>query len=168
MATVTRQSKPARVVDPTAEENICQNRRARHDYEILDTLECGIVLVGTEVKSLRERHANIEDAFARIENDEVFLYGCEIPEYSAGNRLNHDPKRTRKLLLRRREIAKFAEKASGKGFTLIPLRLYFRAGRAKVELAVGSGKQVYDKRQSLKKAEAKWEMDRASSVRRKR
>ena len=154
--------------DPQAEDTICHNRRARHDYTILDSLECGIVLVGTEVKSLRDRHASLEDAFARIESDEVFLYGCEIPEYSAGNRMNHEPKRTRKLLLRRREIVKFAEKASGKGFTLIPLRLYFRGGRAKVELAVGQGKQTYDKRQSLKKAEAKREMDRAASQRRKR
>lgn len=153
--------------DPTAEDTICQNRRARHDYTILDTIECGIVLVGTEVKSLRDRHANLEDSFARVENGEIFLYGCEIPEYSAGNRMNHEPKRTRKLLLRRREIVKFADKASGKGFTLVPLRLYFRGGRAKVELAVGQGKQEFDKRQTLKTAEAKREMDREASRRRK-
>ena len=153
--------------DPLAEDTLCQNRRARHDYTILDTIECGIVLVGTEVKSLRDRHANLEDAFARVENEEVFLHGCEIPEYSAGNRLNHEPKRSRKLLLRRREIVKFAEKASGKGFTLIPLRLYFRGGRCKVELAVGQGKQTFDKRQSLKDGEAKREMDRAMSKRRR-
>lgn len=164
-------SKPAKTADPrdpTAEDTICQNRRARHDYTILDTIECGIVLVGTEVKSLRERHANLEDAFARVENEEIFLYRCEIPEYSAGNRMNHEPKRTRKLLLRRREIVKFAEKASGKGFTLVPLRLYFRGGRCKVELAVGQGKQTFDKRQSLKKAEAKREMDRAAAQQRRK
>jgi len=149
--------------------HICQNRRALHDYAITDTLECGMVLVGTEVKALREKHASLDDAFARIDGDELWLHGCEIPEYSMGNRLNHEPKRTRKLLLRRSEIAKFAGKASVKGFTLVPLRLYFKNGRAKVEIAVGKGKQSHDKRETLKASEAKRDIDRAmSQSRRKR
>jgi SsrA-binding protein len=148
--------------------NICRNRRALHDYEVLDRVECGIVLVGTEVKSLRDGHGNLEDAYARIDDGEVWLIGAEIPEYLYGNRLNHKPKRPRKLLLHRREIAKFAGKASERGLTLVPLRMYFKEGRAKVELAIAKGKQTHDKRDSLKKADAKREMDRALASRRKR
>jgi SsrA-binding protein len=148
--------------------NICRNRRALHDYEIIDCIECGIVLVGTEVKSLRDGHANLEDAYARVDDGEVWLIGAEIPEYLYGNRLNHKPKRPRKLLLHRREIAKFAAKADEKGQTLIHLRLYFKEGKAKVELAVGKGKQSHDKRESLKKADAKREMDRVLATRRKK
>src|SRR5438045_7127033 len=135
-------------------ENICRNRRATHDYEILDRIECGVVLVGTEVKSLRGGYANLEDAYARIDDGEVWLIGAEIPEYTFGNRLNHKPKRPRKLLLHRREIDKFAAKADQKGFTLIPTQMYFKDGMAKVEIAVGKGKQAHDKRESLKKADA--------------
>lgn len=141
--------------------NICRNRRAYHDYEIHDTIECGVVLVGTEVKSLRDGHGNLEDAFAKIDRDEIWLLGCEIPEYTFGNRLNHKPKRPRKLLLHRREITKFAEKAAVKGFTLVPTRMYFKEGKAKVELAVAKGKQSHDKRQALKSNEAKREIQRA-------
>jgi len=144
-----------------AEVNICRNRRATHDYEIHDKIECGIALVGTEVKTLRDGHANLEDAFARIEDGEVWLHGAEIPEYPFGNRLNHKPKRPRKLLLHRREIEKFAGKAEEKGFTLVPLRMYFKGGRAKVEIAVAKGKQAHDKRESVKKADARREIDRA-------
>ncbi len=147
--------------------HVCRNRRAAHEYEIHDTIECGVVLLGTEVKSLRDGHASLEDAYAKVEGGEVWLVGAEIPEYPFGNRLNHKPKRTRKLLLRRSEINKFAGKASQKGFTLVPLRLYFKKGLAKVEIAVARGKQRYDKRQALKKAEAKREMDRAASRRRR-
>jgi SsrA-binding protein len=149
-------------------ETICRNRRATHDYEIHDTLECGIVLVGTEVKSLRAGHASLDEAYARIDEGELWLHGAEIPEYLFGNRLNHKPKRARKLLLHRREIDKFAGKASEKGFTLVPLRLYFRGGNAKVEVAVARGKQTHDKRESVKKNEAKRDMDRALAQRRKR
>jgi len=152
--------------EPTV--NICRNRRAFHDYEIIDQIECGIVLVGTEVKSLRAGFGNIEDAYARIDNAEVWLIGAEIPEYAFGNRLNHLPKRPRKLLLRRREIGTFAGKAAEKGLTLVPLRMYFKEGKAKVELAVAKGKQVHDKRESLKKADAKRQIDRALASRRKR
>lgn len=148
--------------------NVCRNRRALHDYEITDRIECGIVLVGTEVKSLRDGHANLEDAYARIDDDELFLIGAEIPEYLFGNRANHKPKRTRKLLLHRREINKFAATADQKGLTLIPLRLYFKDGKAKVELAVGKGKQAHDKRESLKSANARRDIDRALASRRRK
>src|ERR1700732_160368 len=126
---------------------ICRNKRAFHEYNVADRLECGLVLTGTEVKSLREGSANLEDAYARIEDGELWLIGSDIPEYTMGNRLNHKPKRPRKLLLHRREIAKFAAKATQRGYTLMPLRLYFKEGRAKVELAVAQGKKEYDKRQ---------------------
>ena len=152
--------------EPT--ENICRNRRALHEYDILDRLECGLVLVGTEVKSLRAGHANLEDAYARVDEGELWLIGSEIPEYAFGNRLNHKPKRPRKLLLHRREIDRFAGKATEKGLTLVPLRLYFREGRAKVELAVAKGKQTHDKRESVKKADARRQIDRALAARRKR
>lgn len=153
--------------DPDAETNICRNRRALHDYEVHDTLECGVVLVGTEVKSLRAGYGNLEDAYAKIDRGELWLVGAEIPEYTFGNRLNHKPKRDRKLLLHRREIAKFAEKADQKGFTLVPLRMYFKRGKAKVEVAVGRGKRAHDKRETLKQKDAQREIDRAMSRKRR-
>jgi SsrA-binding protein len=146
---------------------ICRNKRAFHEYEISERIECGLVLTGTEVKGLREGHASLEESYAKVEDDEVWLIGSDIPEYSMAHRMNHKPKRPRKLLLHREEIAKFAEKASDRGFTLIPLRMYFKNGRAKVELAIGRGKQMHDKRQSLKKADAQREMRRAMSDRRR-
>jgi SsrA-binding protein len=142
---------------------VCRNKRAFHEYEIMDRIECGIVLVGTEVKSLRDGHCSLDDAYAKLEEGEVWLLGCEIPEYAMGNRLNHKPKRPRKLLLHRREIGKFAGKASQRGFTLVPLSLYFKNGRAKVEIAVARGKQLHDKRQALKKADAQRDIQRAMS-----
>jgi SsrA-binding protein len=145
---------------------ICRNKRAFHEYAIFDSLECGIVLTGTEVKSLREGTANLEDAYARIESGEIWLLGSDIPEYTMGNRMNHKPKRRRKLLLHRREIAKFAEKASQRGYTLVPLRMYFKGGRAKVELAIARGKQQHDKRQDQKKAEAQRDIRREMGRRR--
>jgi SsrA-binding protein len=148
--------------------NICRNRRAKHDYELSDAVECGIVLVGTEVKSLRQGHAQLDEAYAKIEDGELWLIGCEIPEYSFGNRLNHTPKRQRKLLLHRREIRKLETHGEQRGHTIIPLQLYFKNGRAKVEVAVGRGKQSYDKRQTLKKSEAKREIDRAMAKRRRK
>lgn len=144
---------------------ICRNKRALHEYEITDTMECGIVLTGTEVKSLREHSGSLEDAYAKLEEGEVWLIGSDIPEYSMGNRLNHKPKRKRKLLLHRREIAKFAGKATQRGFTLVPLRMYFKKGRAKVELAIARGRKLYDKRQVQKKTEAQRDMKRAMSDR---
>jgi SsrA-binding protein len=146
---------------------ICRNRRAFHEYHVEDTLECGIVLTGTEVKSLREGGTSLEDAYAKIEGGEVWLLGCDIPEYSMGNRLNHKPKRPRKLLLHRREIARFAGRATQRGYTLVPLRMYFKNGLAKVELAVARGKQLYDKRQQQKKGEAQREIQKAMKDRRR-
>lgn len=147
-------------------QSICRNKRAFHEYLVLDKLECGIVLTGTEVKSLREGQASIEEAYARLEDGEVWLLGSDIPEYSMGNQLNHKPKRPRKLLMHRREIGKFAAKATERGYTLVPLRMYFKAGRAKVELAVARGKQVHDKREASKKAEAQREIRKAMGRRR--
>ncbi len=153
--------------DAPAVKVVCRNKRAFHEYEISDTLECGLVLTGTEVKSLREGSGSLEDAYAKIEGGEVWLIGSDIPEYSMGNRMNHKPKRPRKLLLHRREIGKFAGKASQRGFTLVPLKLYFKNGRAKVELAVARGKQLHDKRQAQKKSDAQREIRRALSDRRR-
>jgi SsrA-binding protein len=146
---------------------IARNKRAFHQYNLFDRLECGIALTGTEVKSLREGIASLEDAYAKIDRGEVWLLGSDIPEYAMGNRMNHKPKRPRKLLLHRREIAKFAGKASERGFTLVPLRMYFRRGRAKVELAIARGKQVHDKRETLKKADAQRDIRRALANRRR-
>ena len=137
---------------------ICRNKRAFHEYHVEDTLECGLVLTGTEVKSLRESQASLDVAYGKIEGGEVWLIGADIPEYAMGHQLNHRPKRTRKLLLHRREIAKFAGKASERGFTLVPLKMYFKGGRAKVELAICRGKKLFDKRQDQKKAEAQREI----------
>ena len=149
-------------------QRICRNQRAFHDYEIFDALECGIVLTGTEVKSLREHAASLEEAYAKIDGREVWLIGCDIPEYTMANRLNHKPKRSRKLLMHRREIEKFAGKASQQGYTLIPLRLYFKDGRAKVEIAVARGKKQYDKREVKKKAEAAKEIRQAMKMKHRR
>jgi SsrA-binding protein len=145
---------------------ICRNRRAWHEYEIFDTLECGLVLTGTEVKSLRAGAGSLEDAYARIDGGEVWLIGSDIPEYAMGNVFNHKPKRPRKLLMHRREIGKFAGKASERGFTLVPLRMYFKNGKAKVELAVARGKRLHDKRQSQRKSEAQKEIRREMKNRR--
>jgi SsrA-binding protein len=147
---------------------ICRNRRATHDFDILDRLECGLVLQGTEVKSLREGHAQLDEAFARVEDGEVWLHGLEIPEYEYGNILNHKPKRPRKLLLHRHQITRFAAKAQQEGLTLIPLRLYFKNGRAKVELALARGKKKYDKRETLRQRDAQRQIDRALTSRRHR
>ena len=145
---------------------ICRNKRAFHEYIVFEALECGVVLTGTEVKSLRAGNASLEDAYAKLdESSELWLIGSDIPEYMEGNRFNHKPKRPRKLLLHKREISKFAGKATQKGFTLIPLRLYFKQGLAKVEIAVAKGKQMHDKRQASKKADAEREIRRAMTRR---
>ncbi|HMP01782.1 MAG TPA: SsrA-binding protein SmpB [Gemmatales bacterium] len=151
----------------SGEKTICRNRKALHDYVILDRLECGLVLTGTEVKSLRGGKASLEDAYARLVDGEVWLIAADIPEYAMGTHANHLPKRSRKLLLHRDEINKFAGKATQRGMTLIPLRLYFREGKAKVELAVAQGKKLHDKRDDLKKSEAAREMKRAMGRNRK-
>lgn len=142
--------------------DIVSNAKARRDYHILETLEAGIVLRGTEVKSLRAGRAQIADAFARIENGEAFLYNAHIDEYTQGNRFNHLPKAPRKLLLHRREIEHLAGFADAKGHALVPLTMYWNKGRVKVQLAVGRGKQDYDKREDLKQREADRELKRAT------
>lgn len=133
---------------------ISNNRRARHDYFIEDTIEAGIVLQGTEVKSLRMGKVNLGDSFARVENGEVFLYGMHISPYEQGNRFNHDPLRPRKLLLHKREIRRLLGKTREDGYTLVPTRIYFVRGKAKVELAVAKGKKLYDKRDTTAKRDA--------------
>jgi len=142
--------------------DILTNSKAKRDYHILDTFEAGIVLKGTEVKSLRAGLGQIRDAFARVENEEVWLYNAHIDEYSHGNRQNHDPKARRKLLLHRSEIRKLTDLAAVKGHALVPLSFYWKQGKVKVALAVGKGKVEYDKRQDLKEQEAERDLKRAT------
>jgi len=140
---------------------IAQNRKARHDYHIEDTYEAGLVLVGTEVKSLRAGHANLVDGFVDIEKDEVWLHSVFIPEYSQGTWTNHAARRKRKLLLNRSEIDKIERKVNEKGYTIVPLSLYFKDGRAKVEIALAKGKKQWDKRQSLRERDDNREKQQA-------
>ncbi len=140
---------------------IATNRRARHEYHIEETYEAGVALMGTEVKTLRERRVSLQEAFARVEGGEVWLYHMHIPPYEAGNIFNHDPLRRRKLLLHRSEIRRLFAKAQQKGYTLIPLRVYFRHGVAKIELGVARGKKQYDKRESVARRDALREIDKA-------
>jgi SsrA-binding protein len=158
--------KNAKKEDADGIRPICRNRRAYHEYEVFDTLECGLVLTGTEVKSLRDGAGSLEDAYAKIQGREVWLLGCDIPEYAMGNLFNHKPKRPRKLLLHRSEIGKFAGKASEQGFTLVPLRMYFKNGRAKVELAIARGKKLHDKRETERNKEVKKDLRREMKNRR--
>src|SRR3954462_13786617 len=140
---------------------IAQNRKARYDYHIDDTVEAGLVLVGTEVKSLRAGRATLVDGFAEITNGEAFLHGVHIPEYTQGTWTNHEPRRVRKMLLNRHEIDKLESRVNERGFTLVPLSMYFKDGRAKVELALARGKKTYDKRHALAARKAKREKDQA-------
>lgn len=141
------------------EQVIGKNRKARHNYEILDTLECGIRLYGSEVKTLRDGKISLNESFARVEDGEVFLFGCDIPQYkNAYAGLNHEPKRRRKLLLHKKEIEKFAMKSQEKGLSLIPLKMYFKDGIAKVLMGIGKGRQLHDKREKMKKDDAKRQM----------
>ncbi len=142
------------------EKNITVNRKAGHDYFIQNTYEAGIILVGTEVKALRMNRANLVDSFAAITNGEVWLFNANISVYDQGSYNNHDPLRKRKLLLNKNEIRKLNKAVSEKGNTLIPLRLYFKNGKVKVELAVASGKRKYDKREDIAKRDLKREMQR--------
>ncbi len=144
----------------TGRKLVAQNRRARHDYTILDTIEAGIVLQGTEVKSLRAGRASLVDAFAQISEGEAWLHGMHIPEYTEGTWTNHAPRRRRKLLLHRDEIAKLVGKTREGGLTLVPLSLYFKDGRAKVEVALARGRKTYDKRQALAERDASREVSR--------
>jgi len=140
---------------------IASNRKARHDYTILDTYEAGLVLVGTEVKSLREGRASLIDAFATVDDGEVWLRNLHIPEYVQGTWTNHTPRRTRKLLLHRREIEKLIGKSKESGLSLVPLSLYFKDGKVKAEIALAKGKKAYDKRQDIAKRDAQREVSRA-------
>jgi len=139
---------------------VASNRKARHDYAILDSYEAGIALTGTEVKSLRAGRASLVDAFAQVKDGELYLHGVHIPEYAHGTWTNHDPRRSRKLLLKRLEIDRLVGKLKESGLTLVPLSLYFSDGWAKVELALARGKRAYDKRQDLAKRDAEREINR--------
>ncbi|MCW2567594.1 MAG: SsrA-binding protein [Mycobacterium sp.] len=145
----------------TGRKVIASNRKARHDYALLDTFEAGLVLTGTEVKSLREGRASLVDGFALVENGEVFLHGVHIPEYTEGTWNNHAPRRVRKLLLHRAEINRLMVKIREGGLTMVPLQLYFSDGKAKVEIALARGKKSYDKRQDLAERDANREITRA-------
>lgn len=134
---------------------VASNRKARHDYFILDTLEAGLVLKGTEVKSLRSGNANLQDSYALVKNGELWLFGMHISPYEHGSFSNHDPRRTRKLLLSKREIRRLLGRVQEKGLTIIPLSIYFKGAYAKIELAIAQGKKSYDKRESIKQREAK-------------
>ena len=139
---------------------IAQNKKAYHDFEIGDKFEAGMVLLGTEVKSLRDGRANLKDSYAKVKKNEVFLVGLHISPYSHASYDNHDPERVRKLLLHRSEIKKLLGKTQERGYSLVPLKVYFKDGRVKVEIALARGKKEYDKRHSLKKKEETREMDR--------
>ena len=142
------------------ENTVATNRKAYHDYHIQETYEAGISLLGTEVKSLREGRANLKDSYAIIKDGELFLFNCHISPYSHGNIQNHDPLRTRKLLLHKKEISKLWGKISQQGLTLIPLKIYFKGGKAKVAIGLAKGKKQYEKRESIKEREAKREIER--------
>jgi len=145
---------------------VASNRRARHDYTIEDTLEAGIMLTGTEVKSLRAGRASLTDGYGLITDGEVWLHGVHIPEYAMGTWTNHEPRRVRKLLLHRKEIDRLARATSEGGLTLVPLSLYFSDGKAKLELALARGRRAYDKRQELARRDAQLEVERALRRRR--
>jgi SsrA-binding protein len=152
----------------TGRKLIAQHKKARHDYHILDTYECGLVLTGTEVKSLRQGRASLVDGFGQVDAGEVWLHNVHIPEYAQGTWTNHSARRRRKLLLNRAEIDKLIGKIQETGLTLVPLQLYFVNGRAKVELALARGKREYDKRHALREKQDRREAERAVSAARRR
>ena len=149
------------MVKEQGQKVVAQNKKARHDYHIDDTWEAGLVLMGTEVKSLRAGRASLADGFAEIHEHEIWLHGVHIPEYTQGTWTNHSARRKRKLLLHKAEIAKIERKVTDKGYTLVPLQLYFKDGRAKVEIALARGKKEYDKRHSLAERQANREKEQA-------
>ncbi len=157
----TTKSRSGKTVDP-GRTMISENRKARHSYEILESLECGIVLVGSEVKSLRNGKCSLDESYARVKDGELWLVGCDIPEYKQATFWNHPTKRPRKLLLRSRELKRFVGKATEKGLTLVPLQMYFNErGLAKCVIAIGRGKKLHDKRETMKKADAQRQIQRA-------
>ncbi len=155
-----RASPPAKSAPRDGKQLIAVNRRARHEYEILDTVEAGLVLTGTEIKSLRAGKVQIQEAYARVEDGEVWLYGMHIAPYEQGGRFNVEPTRRRKLLLHRAEINRLVGRVQERGLTLIPLSVYLRNGFAKVELAVARGRKLYDRRQAIAEREARREVER--------
>ena len=158
-------SKPKSTDEPKT-KLVSDNRKARHNYEILEVIEAGLALTGTEVKALRQGKANLQDSFARIEDNEIWLYRCHISPYDFGNRFNHDPIRKRRLLMHRRQINKLKAQTQEKGLTLVPLKLYFKGNWAKIDLALARGKQLYDKRESISKRENQRQLERL--IKRKR
>ena len=147
------------------DKTVAVNRRARHEYAIDETLEAGIALTGTEIKSIRAGRVNLAEAYARIEKGEAWLIGAHIATYEQGNRNNHEPTRTRKLLLHRDQISELIGRTQAKGFTLVPLKLYIRNGMAKLEIGVGRGKKAYDKRRTIAERDARRELERATKER---
>ena len=163
MAKAGNDKAKAKKADDESFKIVARNRRARFEYDLMESVEAGIVLTGTEVKSLRTGKASMEEAYAMIDRDEeVWLHGCDIPEYLQANRMNHKAKRPRKLLLHRKEIDKLQSRASERGLTIVPLKIYFKEGIAKVEICVAKGRKLYDKREALKKQDAKRDIDRAA------
>ena len=156
---------PAKSDREAAQKNIAENRKAFHDYYVLETFEAGVALLGTEVKSIREGRVNLRDSYARAEDGEVFLHNVHISPYSHGNIMNHEPLRTRKLLLHKKEIVRLQGKIAQKGYTLIPLKIYFKNGRAKVEVGLAKGKREFEKRESIKEREANREIEKAMKSR---
>jgi len=158
---------PSQAREASGDRPVATNRRARHEYEILETLEAGLVLRGTEVKSLRAGLVNFKDSYATVRNGEVWFLGCHISPYSHGTDANHDPERDRKLLLHEREIKRLSGKIAERGLTLVPLKLYFKKGRAKLEIGLARGKKLHDKRSALREREVRREMDKAARAARR-
>ncbi len=159
---MTKDQKPAKAApaEKPAPKVVCDNRRARYEYEVLDVFQAGIELVGTEVKSMRLGKANLQDSFARVEAGQLWLYNCHVSAYDFGNRFNHDPVRRRRLLMHKSEIRKLGSQMKEKGLTLIPLKLYFLRNRVKVDVALARGKHLYDKRESEGRRESKRQLER--------
>jgi len=158
---------PSQAREVSGDRPVATNRRARHEYEIIETVEAGLVLRGTEVKSLRAGLVTFKDSYASVRNGEGWLLGCHISPYSHGTDANHEPERDRKLLLHKRELSRLSGKISERGLTLVPLRLYFKAGRAKVELGLARGKKLHDKRSALREREVRREMDKSARAARR-
>lgn len=156
----TAAKQPAKPAE-AAEQNISENRKARHRYEVLEKIECGVVLLGSEVKSLRDHKVSIDEAYARVRDGELWLVGADIAEYKQATLWNHEPKRVRKLLVQKRQLAKLSGRTTEKGLTLVPLRIYFSPrGLVKVQIGVCRGKKLHDKRETLKANEARRSIDR--------
>lgn len=158
--TKAKKSSDAQATAKPAVKVVCDNRRARHEYEILEIVQAGVELAGTEVKSMRLGKANLRDSFARVEDGQLWLYNCHVSPYDFGNRFNHDPLRRRRLLIHKSEIRRLNAQVKEKGLTLIPLRLYFQRNWVKVDLALARGKHLYDKRDVVVRRESKRQLER--------